>query len=215
MLVVVALDQAGTAMADVVQLALSGRPSTRWWRGAASGPGPAAPAGRGAEPRHCRRKDRGPGTVFHRAEGRVLDVGRLARAGRVMVREMLAFSAAVVGLMGSRATMGASDLALVPPGPAGAVPQWLVSRRSTDPMAGMWTRREGWVSSTLRQYLTGAAAATSGGRSAPRPFRGTAMSSSPRRQPPRRPSCGQMPSAASSVQSPAGPPTDRLPDAWS
>ena len=119
--------------------------------------------------------------VHRRSEGRILDAvaaleladvedpafqDRLQRAlsgtfrEQMLVRDALAFPPAIVGLLGSIVTMGATDRALVPLGLMGALPRFLLERRMKDPARAMWMRsREGRESATLRHYLTGAGAA--------------------------------------------------------
>ncbi|MDQ3896844.1 MAG: hypothetical protein M3326_06270, partial [Actinomycetota bacterium] len=119
--------------------------------------------------------------VFRRSEGRILDAvsgleladvedpafqDRLQRAlsgtyrEQMLVRDALAFSPAIIGLVGSVATMGATDRVLVPLGLAGVLPRFFLERRMKDPAQAMWMRsREGREAATLRHYLTGDGAA--------------------------------------------------------
>lgn len=119
--------------------------------------------------------------VSRRAEARVLDVvaaveladvedprfqDRVQRALTGARRQpsllsgTLSIPPAVIALVGALAAMRRSDRALVPLGLAGAVPQWMVMRRSQDPVIALGgrvpERREAGI---LRHYLTGAAAA--------------------------------------------------------
>ncbi len=119
--------------------------------------------------------------VRRRSEGRILDAvagleladvedpafqDRLQRAlsgvfrEQMLLRDALAFSPAIIGLVGSVATMGATDRALVPLGLVGVLPRFFLERRMKDPEQGMWMRgREGREAATLRHYLTGTGAA--------------------------------------------------------
>ena len=188
-LVAVVALQAVSATADVAQLALSGRAVdavvTRKGSGTQvrrllviGGLSLVAVGGRSAG----RALEQPLGrAVYRRAEGRILDVVAMLELADVedpalqdrlqqalfathneqnLVGSALAFPPAVVGLLGSLATMTASDRALVPLGLIGVGPRWLVNRRARDPMRAMWRRgREGRESGILRHYLTGAAAA--------------------------------------------------------
>ena len=119
--------------------------------------------------------------VFRRTEGRILDAvadleladvedpgfqDRLQRAlsgtyrEQMLVREALSFPPAIIGLVGSVATMGVTDRALVPLGLVGVLPRFVLERRMKDPTQAMWMRgREGREAATLRHYLTGTGAA--------------------------------------------------------
>jgi len=181
--------QAVSAAADVAQLALSGRAVDAAIAGrgrgaqarrllAVGGLSLVAAGGRSASGALQRPLGR---AVYRAAEGRVLDVvaameladvedpalqDRLQQAlmashnEQNLVGGALAFPPAIVGLAGSLATMTASDRALVPLALVGVVPQWLVNRRTRDPMRAMWRRgREGRETAILRHYLTGSSAA--------------------------------------------------------
>ena len=188
-LVAVVSLQAVSAAADVAQLALSGRAVDAAISGrgrgaqarrllAVGGLSLVAVGGRSASGALERPLGR---AVYRAAEGRVLDVvatmeladvedpafqDRLQQAlmathnEQGLVSSALAFPPAVVGLVGSLATMTASDRALVPLALVGVVPRWLVNRRARDPLMAMWRRgREGRETAVLRHYLTGSSAA--------------------------------------------------------
>jgi ATP-binding cassette, subfamily B, bacterial len=182
--------QAATATAEVAQLALSGgavdalvagrRPAAQARRLLLVGGLSLVVVG-GRSASRALEEPLGQ-AVFHRAEGRILDAvatleladvedpalqDRLQQAlgaahrEQMLITTTLAFPPAAIGLLGSLATMRASDRALVPLGLLGVVPQWLVDRRTQDPMRRMWMRggRQGRETGILRHYLTGAAAA--------------------------------------------------------
>ncbi len=77
-----------------------------------------------------------------------------------LLRSAFSVPPAVGGLATSVATMGATDVLLFPLVVAGAVPRWLLTRRSEDPMRALGRRsRGGRESAMLRHILTGGQAA--------------------------------------------------------